>query len=216
MTPDWLITRFCDLDRDAALFRGDHDLNPGMGIADELVPAAVLVPLVDRSGTVTTIFTQRTAHLASHAGQISFPGGHAEADDLSPEDTALRETEEEIGLDRSRIRIIGRLDEYITRTGFSVTPVVGLVAPPFEITPDPGEVDDVFEVPLAFLMDPANHERHVREVKGVRRDFYAMPYENRFIWGATAGMIRNMYDILMDNEPDPEFRREPLGQETTL
>ncbi|MEK9671192.1 MAG: CoA pyrophosphatase [Rhodospirillaceae bacterium] len=209
-TPDWLATRFRDLERDLDVYRGDHDLNPGMKIADRLTSAAVLVPLVERDGEITTLFTQRTSHLASHAGQISFPGGRAEPEDTSPEDTALRETEEEVGLTRDRIHIIGRLDEYITRTGYSVTPVVGLVQPPFDIKPDPFEVESVFEVPLAFLMDPANHQRHRRDIGGVRRDFYAMPYYDWFIWGATAGMIRNMYDILAETGGDPDFQRVPI------
>lgn len=196
MTPDWLIERFRELARDPASLRGDHDLNPGMEVKDDLIPAAVLVPLVTHHGQVTTLFTQRTAHLANHAGQISFPGGHMDPVDRTPEDTALRETEEEVGLHRRHIEIIGRLDEYVTRTGFSVTPVVALVTPPFDVKPDPFEVDDVFEVPLNFLMDPANHERHHREINGMRRDFYAMPYGDRFIWGATAGMIKNLYDVL--------------------
>ena len=195
-SPSWLTTRFASLRRDPASFRGDHDLNPGMSIREDLTSAAVLVALVERAEGVTTLFTQRTSHLAHHAGQISFPGGHTDPEDVDAEDTALREAEEEVGLHRRHVQIIGRLDEYVTRTGFSVSPVVGLVSPPFDITPDPNEVEDVFEVPLAFLMDPANHQRHKREVNGVRRDFYAMPYEGRFIWGATAGMVKNLYDVL--------------------
>ena len=199
-SPGWLTARFASLRRDPETFRGDHDLNPGMAIRDDLTSAAVLIPLVERPGGVTTLFTQRTSHLAHHAGQISFPGGHSDPEDQDAEDTALREAEEEVGLARRHVRIIGRLDEYITRTGFSVSPVVGLVMPPFDIIPDPNEVEDVFEVPLAFLMDPANHQRHKREVNGLRRDFYAMPYEDRFIWGATAGMVKNLYDVLSGND----------------
>lgn len=196
MTSHWLAAHFQSLKRDPASFRGDHDLNPDMGIRPDLTPAAVLVGLVERPGGLTTLFTQRTSHLQHHAGQISFPGGHSDPEDASPEDTALREAEEEVGLDRRHVRVIGRLDQYITRTGFTVSPVVALIAPHFDIIPDPHEVEDVFEVPLGFLMNPANHQRHKREVNGVRRDFYAMPYEGRFIWGATAGMIKNLYDVL--------------------
>jgi len=176
--------------------RGDHDLNPGSGLPPRLREAAVLVPVVDRSEGLTLIFTQRTDHLSAHAGQISFPGGRMEDVDRSPEDTALRETEEEIGLARGRIELLGRLDTYVTRTGFRVTPVVGLVRPPIELTPDPTEVKEVFEVPLTFILDPANPQRHSREFMGTQRYFYAFPYNQRYIWGATAGMLVNLRDVL--------------------
>ncbi len=180
--------------------RGDHNLNPGMtptlGPRGELTPAAVLVALIERPDGLTTLFTQRTNHLVHHPGQVSFPGGHADPDDASPEDTALREAWEEVGLERELVRIVGRLDQYHTRTGFAVTPVVGLVKPPFETRADPHEVADIFEVPLDFLMDPANHQRHSRDYQGASRHFYAMPYNDHFIWGATAGMLINMFDIL--------------------
>jgi len=175
---------------------GDHHLNPGMRPRDDLTPAAVLVPLVKRAGGLTVLFTQRTDHLETHAGQISFPGGHQDPGDGSPEETALRETEEETGLDRRHVEIIGRLDAYVTRTGFAIEPVVALVEPPFNLLPDPREVADVFEVPLAFLLDPANHQRHSRKVNGRDRQFYAMPYGERYIWGATAGMLMNLYHVL--------------------
>jgi 8-oxo-dGTP pyrophosphatase MutT (NUDIX family) len=178
------------------LVQGDHHLNPGMAIGADLTPAAVLVPLVARPDGLTMLFTQRTGHLAHHAGQISFPGGHAAASDETPEATALRETEEEIGLSRRGIEVVGRLNTYITRTGFAVTPVVGFIAPPFTLAPDPHEVADVFEVPLAFLLDPANHQRHSRAVGGIVRQFYAMPYREYYIWGATAGMLMNLYQVL--------------------
>ena len=178
--------------------RGDHDLNPGMEPESDLVPAAVLVPLIDREDGVTALFTQRTGHLAHHPGQVSFPGGHMEPEDKTPEETALRETEEEVGLNRRHIEIIGRLAQYTTRTGFSIAPVVAMVTPPFEISPDPHEVDMVFEVPLDFLLDPANHERHSREYQGVERHFHAMPYNGYYIWGATAGMVINLYEALKD------------------
>ncbi len=177
---------------------GDHHLNPGMDLAGDLTPAAVLVALVDRREGLTTMFTQRTDHLLHHPGQISFPGGHMDAEDETPDETALRETEEEIGLDRRHVEIVGHLKKYITRTGFSVTPVVALVTPPFELNPDPHEVADVFEVPLGFLLDPANHQRHSRDVEGQTREFFAMPYKDYYIWGATAGMLINLYEVLRD------------------
>ncbi|MBL8428360.1 MAG: CoA pyrophosphatase [Dechloromonas sp.] len=161
-----------------------------------LTPAAVLFPIVLREGEQTVLLTQRTAHLRDHAGQISFPGGRVEADDLSPSHTALRETEEEIGLSRERIEILGFLPEYRTGTGFRVTPVVGLVQPPFNLMPDPFEVAEVFEVPLAFLLDPANHQQHSLHYRGALRNYFAMPYGDYFIWGATAGMIRSLSERL--------------------
>ena len=171
------------------------------GIAEEgapagLTPAAVLVPVILRPEGLTVLFTQRTAHLNDHAGQVSFPGGRCEADDPSPVHTALRETEEEIGLDPARIEVLGLLPEYRTGTGFTVTPVVGLVRPPFELNLDSFEVAEVFETPLAFLLDPANHQRHSMEIGGVRRHYYAMPYEGYFIWGATAGMVVSLQRLL--------------------
>ncbi len=198
MTRDWLLARLAP---PPAAFRGDHDLNPGWAPGDgapeeSLTRAAVLAPLVERPDGLTVLLTRRTDHLAHHPGQISFPGGRQEPDDATPEHAALRETEEEIGLHRRHIEILGRLDPYVTRTGFHITPVVALVRPPFELVPDPHEVAEVFEVPLAFLLDPANHQRHSRTHKGNERQFYAMPYGNYYIWGATAGMLINLYDRL--------------------
>lgn len=161
-----------------------------------LTPAAVLFPIVQRDRQQTVLLTQRTAHLRDHAGQISFPGGRVEAEDLSPVHTALRETEEEIGLARDRVEILGFLPEYRTGTGFRVTPVVGLVQAPFELKPDPFEVAEVFEVPLAFLLDPANHQQHSMHYRGAMRQYFAMPYGDYFIWGATAGMIRSLTERL--------------------
>lgn len=161
-----------------------------------LIPAAVLFPIVLREGGHTVLLTERTAHLRDHAGQVSFPGGRVEAEDESPVHTALRETEEEIGLARERIDILGFLPEYRTGTGFRVTPVVALVQPPFSLSPDPFEVAEVFEVPLAFLIDPANHERHALHYRGALRHYFAMPWEGHFIWGATAGMIRSLSERL--------------------
>jgi 8-oxo-dGTP pyrophosphatase MutT (NUDIX family) len=160
--------------------------------------AAVLVPIVQRPDGLTVLLTQRTAHLANHAGQISFPGGSAEPGDASLIETALRESEEEIGLSRHKIEIIGVLPDHATASRYLVTPVVGLVTPPFELVADPGEVAEIFEVPLAFLMDGMNHQRMSFELpEGAgRRSFYAMPYERFFIWGATAGMLRNLFHLL--------------------
>jgi 8-oxo-dGTP pyrophosphatase MutT (NUDIX family) len=176
--------------------RGDHDLNPGMLKPNELVPAAVLVPIVERNDGLTVLLTQRTDHLTAHAGQISFPGGRVEDIDASHEAAALRETEEEVGLRSEHIEIVGQLDLYVTRTGFEVTPVVGIVTPPFSLNPDPFEVADVFEVPLSFIVDPANHQKHARLYNGIQRQFYVLPYENRYIWGATAGMLVNLSEVL--------------------
>ena len=202
----WRVTPFdirkcfsgsADPSHDADTVRGDHDLNPGFRLPlDRLREAAVLVPLIDRPEGLSVLFTQRTAHLSAHAGQISFPGGRRETHDRSSEDTALRETEEEVGIAREYIEVIGRLDTYLTRTGFRVTPVVGLLKPPFAVSPDPTEVDEVFEVPLTVILDPAMPERHSREFMGQTRYFYAFPYEQRYIWGATAGMLVNLRDVL--------------------
>ena len=176
---------------------GDHALNPGMEPAQPLKPAAVLVPLIDRPDELTVLLTERTSHLAHHAGQGSFPGGHLEPTDGGvPIETALRETEEEVGLDRRRVTVIGHLDTYITRTGFVVTPIVAVVSPPFVLRPDPHEVAENFEVPLSFLLDRENHQRCTAEFEGITRHFWAMPYGRHFIWGATAGMLINLCDIL--------------------
>lgn len=161
-----------------------------------LTPAAVLFPIVLRESGYTVLLTQRTAHLRDHAGQISFPGGRVEESDQSSLHTALRETEEEIGLAREHIEPIGYLPEYRTGTGFRVTPVVALVRPPFDLRIDPFEVADAFEVPLAFLLDPANHQRHSIHHRGALRQYFAMPYGDYFIWGATAGMIRSLTERL--------------------
>ncbi len=160
--------------------------------------AAVLIPLVQRDGVLNVLLTQRTEHLSNHPGQISFPGGRAEEYDSSPIETALRETEEEIGLSRRHVEVLGLLPEHVTGTGYRVTPVVALAAPPFDLTADPNEVADIFEVPLAYLMDGMRHQRLSYELPGGkgRRSFYAMPYERYFIWGATAAMLRNLFHFL--------------------
>jgi 8-oxo-dGTP pyrophosphatase MutT (NUDIX family) len=175
----------------------DFDLNPEL--AAELMghepprAAAVLVPVVARA-PLTMLFTLRTVHLPSHAGQIAFPGGKVDPTDADPVATALREAEEEIGLSRAFVEPLGFLDTYRTGTGFGIVPVVALVAPGFSLELNTHEVADAFEVPLAFLLDAANHQLHSRLWQGRERHFYAMPYEERFIWGATAGMIRNMHE----------------------
>lgn len=179
--------------------RGDHDLNPGMGRPEEVRPAAVLVPVVDRPSGPTVLFTKRSEQLPVHPGQISFPGGRAEERDPDAVATALRETEEEVGLAPERVEVIGRLDTYRTRTGFEITPVVGVLHPPFEVRPDPIEVAEVFEVPLHFFLDRNNHERHSRQWRNETRIFYAMPYLDYYIWGATAGMLVNLVDVLLDD-----------------
>ncbi|MEE8506244.1 MAG: CoA pyrophosphatase [Kiloniellales bacterium] len=177
--------------------RGDHDLNPEFYEPGQaLTRAAVLVPIVVREAGLTLLLTQRTDHLYDHAGQVSFPGGRIDAGDSGPEAAALRETEEEIGLSRERVRLIGRLDTYLIRTGFEVTPVVGLVTPPFDLAPDSFEVAEVFEVPLDFFLDPNNCERHCRLFEGKDRYFYAFPYGDHYIWGATAGMLINLAEVL--------------------
>ncbi|HEY1460076.1 MAG TPA: CoA pyrophosphatase [Casimicrobiaceae bacterium] len=159
------------------------------GREGELKPAAVLVPLVNRPQGLTVLLTQRSAELPDHAGQISFPGGRVEPDDPDIEHAALRETEEEIGLTRERVGVLGRLADYETVTGYRVTPVVGWVEPPFVLEPDPVEVADVFEVPLTFLLEPSNQQRHFRMLGELRRDYYAIPFGERYIWGATAAML---------------------------
>lgn len=162
-------------------------------------PAAVLLPLVMRE-RLHLLLTQRTVYLSTHSGQIAFPGGKVDAGDRDATAAALRETEEETGLNAAHVEVLGTLPQYITGTQFFITPVVALVRPGFTLQPNPHEVDDVFEVPLDFLMDPLNHRRHAMEWNGEMREWYSMPYDDgqqeRFIWGATAGMLRNFYHLL--------------------
>ena len=179
--------------------RGDDDMNdtaPMIPADVKPKPAAVLIPIILRANGPTLLLTQRTDHLSSHAGQVAFPGGRIDGGDADAVDAALREAEEETGLARIYVEPLGFLDTYMTVTAYHVVPVVALVKPGFTITPQANEVSAVFEVPLRFLMTPANHEKHSREWQGRLRYYYAMPYENRYIWGATAGMIRNLYDRL--------------------
>jgi 8-oxo-dGTP pyrophosphatase MutT (NUDIX family) len=169
-----------------------HEIGKGT-----LKPAAVLLLVVNHPVDPTVVFTQRTAHLADHAGQISFPGGRCDEGDRTAEQTALREAEEEVGIPGDRVEILGRLPEYRTSTGYCVTPVVGWAEPPLTFRPDPHEVADVFEVPLAFLLDSGNHRYESAFFKGRMRKYWAMPYGERFIWGATAGMLVTFHRILI-------------------
>jgi 8-oxo-dGTP pyrophosphatase MutT (NUDIX family) len=181
---------------ESARTRSDNDLNPGWDNHPEQRPAAVLAPIVKRASGWTMLFTERAKETPAHPGQISFPGGRVQADDADAVATALRETEEEIGLPRSFIEPIGAWDRYDTITGFRVTPIVGLVEPGFLLTLDPREVTSVFEAPLDFLMNPANHEVREAQWQGRTRYYYVMPYEGHNIWGATAGMIRGLWERL--------------------
>ncbi|MFQ5755217.1 MAG: CoA pyrophosphatase [Acidiferrobacterales bacterium] len=186
------------------------DLKPlsGAEASRSLIPAAALVPLVDRPGGMTLLLTQRTKHLHDHAGQISFPGGRVEAHDESPIATALRETKEEIGLTPEFVEVVGYLDLYETGTGFLITPVVGIVSPGFTLAPDEFEVADIFEVPLSFVLDPRNHRRKSMFYKGTKRTYHVIEYRERYIWGATAGMLINLYKKL-SNDPGPAIQSSP-------
>ncbi len=175
----------------------DFDLSPGWSAPDQpLTPAAVLIGLVEREAGYSVLLTRRADTLRRHTGQIALPGGRQDPGE-TPWETALREAEEEIGLDRSYVSVAGLSTPYRTGTGYLITPVVGFVAPGFTLEANPDEVADIFETPFGFLMDPGNHEEHEREMPtGEKRRFYAMTHENRFIWGATAGMLRILYDRL--------------------
>ena len=183
--------------------RSDADLIEAGARREELAalgkalkPAAVLVPLVDRPGGMTVLLTQRSPNLADHAGQISFPGGRIDPCDTDATTCALREAHEEVGLEPGGIEVVGQLDTYVVRTGFEVTPVVGLLHPPGLLKPDPIEVVEVFEVPLSFFLDPGNVRKEQREFKGSLRHFYVWPYLGYYIWGATAGMLVNLSEVL--------------------
>lgn len=175
--------------------RSDYDLNPGMrpNASRNLTPAAVLLPIVARQEPAV-LFTRRTPHLSRHAGQVSFPGGRVHESDLTLVETALRETQEETGITAAFVSVAGFLDSYETGTGFAILPVVGLLSEGYELMPDANEVEEVFEVPLAFLLDSANRERRSMEWQGRRRAFYAFTYGRHYIWGATAGILVNFAD----------------------
>jgi 8-oxo-dGTP pyrophosphatase MutT (NUDIX family) len=184
------------LDPSAQGRRGDLDLDPALweraGVSATR-PAAVLVPVIDRPEPMV-LLTLRTAELASHAGQVAFPGGKIDPQDESPLAAALRETEEEIGIERGLIEPIGYLDLYLTFSGFRILPALARVSPDYRLALNPREVSEAFEVPLAFLMDEANHQRLTREARGVTRPYFAMAFEQRNIWGVTAGIVRNLYE----------------------
>lgn len=180
--------------------RGDHELNPGMPFPlsdDQLKPAAVLIPIINRQDGPTVLLTQRVDTLRNHAGQIAFPGGRLDGPDETPFAGALREAQEEVGLEPRQVEIIGSLDCYRTRTGYNITPVVGIIQPGFSLRLQEMEVADAFEVPLSHLIDPAHRLREAREFQGVPRFFYAIPYGPRYIWGATAGIIVNLAEVLL-------------------
>jgi len=183
-------------DLKAPATRGDLDVDPALweraGVTATR-PAAVLVPVVDRPEP-TVLLTQRTAELPSHAGQVAFPGGKMDPHDATPAAAAMREAAEEIGLARSAIEPIGYLDLYLTFSGFRIVPTVARIAPDYRLTLNPSEVADAFEVPLAFVMDAQNHALHSRDWKGIKRRYYAMPFGERYIWGVTAGILRNLYE----------------------
>ncbi|CAD7024280.1 CoA pyrophosphatase [Pseudorhizobium endolithicum] len=178
---------------------GDHLLNPDLMPVIEglrLKDAAVLVPVVDDDDGAKVIFTQRTATLRKHSGQIAFPGGAIDPGDASPETAAIREAQEEIGLSPAFVEPVGRLPNYLAPTGFRITPVLSVVRRGFELQLNPDEVDEVFEVPLSFLMEPANHRRGSRVWDGRERHFYELPYHERYIWGITASIVRTLYERL--------------------
>lgn len=202
LTPDGLRLRFTQekqwqaevTDENRAALAREGSVKAGRG--NELTPAAVLIPLIMYQNELKILLTQRTAHLHDHPGQISFPGGRSDPEDTSAVDTALREAEEEIGLPSNRVEVLGSLPQYLTITGYQVTPVVSLVDAGHAYEPDEFEVADIFEVPMAYLMNPHHHEQRMWQSPQGYRRFYAMPYENKFIWGATAGMLRNLYHFL--------------------
>lgn len=174
---------------------GDHAMNPDLKLpAESYRDAAVLIPVVAREPEATVILTERTSHLAAHAGQIAFPGGKIDPEDRGPAAAALREASEEIGLDAGLVAVVGYLDPYLSRTGYRIVPVVGRVEPGFSLAVNRDEVAETFEVPLSFLLDPANHRRASRIFAGRERYFYEMPFGERYIWGVTAGIVRALYE----------------------
>lgn len=190
LTPDWL--------RRAAVAPRPGDVVRESGAtAGDTIRAAVLVPIIDRPAGLHVLLTQRTAHLRDHAGQVSFPGGRCESGDVTVVATALRESHEEVGIHPDQVEVLGCLPEYFTSTGFRVTPVIGLVTPPLNLSLDDFEVADVFEPPLAFLLDVANYRRECREYQGVQREYWTVPWQGYFIWGATAGMLVSLREHLL-------------------
>jgi 8-oxo-dGTP pyrophosphatase MutT (NUDIX family) len=194
LTRDEIACRLGDPTACAAWLRGDH--GAWHDAAAKRMPAAVLICLIERAGGPGLLLTQRTTHLRDHAGQISFPGGRVEKTDPSVVAAALREAWEEIGLDPAKVEILGELAPYDTATGFRIHPVVGWLAPPFELRPDPFEVDEVFELPLDFVLDPINRRRQSFRRGSMTRAYYVLPWQDRFIWGATAGILVNLSSLL--------------------
>ena len=195
------MARLAPLDAlDMQTMRADFDPRPASEVDEHhYTPAAVLAPIVRRPNGFTVLLTLRSSAMPSHAGQVSFPGGRVQAEDGGPVATALRETLEETGIAADFITPVGGFGIYRTGTNYLITPIVGFVAPGFTLAPDPREVEDVFETPLSFLMNAANHELHARDFQGVRREYYAMPWEGRYIWGVTAGMIKLLYERLYED-----------------
>ena len=195
LSVDWIRMRFTEPPAWEPEVRSDS--SPPL-LVEHPLPASVLIPIVDREAGPAVLLTRRSDHLHHHPGQISFPGGRADEGDATVVETALREAEEEVGLNRRHLDVIGSMPEYVTASGYRVTPVVSIVTPPFGIIPDPFEVAEVFEVPLSFLMNGAHHQRLTADFPNSwgRRSFYAMPYKDYFIWGATAGMLRNLFHFL--------------------
>jgi len=191
---EWLRARLAASRGRPAPFPGDQADAPEL--ARPATPAAVLIGLLPAADGPRILLTRRTDHLKDHAGQIAFPGGRIEPDDPDPVAAALREAEEELGLDRRRVEVLGEIARYRTRTGFLIHPVVGWIEPPAAFRPDPFEVAELFELPLSFALDPANHRRDAVEREGRRREFWVLPYEDRYIWGATAGILVNLARLL--------------------
>ncbi len=179
---------------------GDHILNPQFASADSVKyrDAAVLIRVIARRPHASVLLTERTPDLSTHAGQIAFPGGKIDAGDSGPADAALREAEEEIGLAPDNAEVIGYLDTYLSRTGYRIVPVLAKVSPDFSVRINRREVADVFEVPMPFLLDPANHRRANRDLGAMRAHFYEITFEGRYIWGVTAGIIRTLYNRMAD------------------